>query len=65
MPLFSRSDGTLIKTEPLVRQIMPYLMPTRTDVILADHGFALFGHPAKYSSGACDALHLFGKKFDA
>jgi hypothetical protein len=34
MPLFGRSDGSLIKTEPPVRQIMPYLMPTRTESVV-------------------------------
>src|SRR5579863_3576694 len=34
MPLFGRSDGTLIKNESPVRQIMPYLMPTRTESVV-------------------------------
>ena len=34
MPLFRRSDGTLIKNEAPVRQIMPYLMPTRTESVV-------------------------------
>jgi hypothetical protein len=34
MPLFSRSDGTLIKTESPVRQIMPYLMRGRNESVV-------------------------------
>jgi hypothetical protein len=34
MPLFSRSDGTLIKTESAVRQIMPYLMRGRNEAVV-------------------------------
>jgi hypothetical protein len=34
MPLFSRSDGTLIKNESPVRQIMGYLMPTRSESVV-------------------------------
>ena len=34
MPLFSRSDGKLLDTEPAVRRIMPYLMPTRTESVV-------------------------------
>jgi hypothetical protein len=34
MPLFSRPDGTLLANEPPVRQIMPYMMPTRTESIV-------------------------------
>lgn len=34
MPLFSRSDGTLLKSEPAVRRMMPYLMPTRTESVV-------------------------------
>jgi 2-oxoacid dehydrogenases acyltransferase (catalytic domain) len=34
MPLFSRSDGTLIKDLPPVRQIMPYLMKGRNESVV-------------------------------
>jgi hypothetical protein len=31
MPLWGRSDGTLVKDAPLLRRFMPYLMPGRTE----------------------------------
>jgi pyruvate/2-oxoglutarate dehydrogenase complex dihydrolipoamide acyltransferase (E2) component len=31
MPLFSRSDGTLVKDLPRVRRVMPYLMQGRNE----------------------------------
>ena len=34
MPLFRRTDGDLIRDLPLVRRIMPYLMPTRSEAIV-------------------------------
>jgi hypothetical protein len=34
MPLFGRSDGDLVRDLPLVRRIMPYLMPGRNEAIV-------------------------------
>ncbi len=34
MPLFRRCDGDLITDEPLVRRMMPYLMPRRSDSLV-------------------------------
>src|SRR5687768_11342553 len=34
MPLFSRSDGTLIRDESPVRRMMPYLMPGRNEAVV-------------------------------
>ncbi len=34
MPLFSRPDGTLLKNESAVRQIMPYLMRGRNEAVV-------------------------------
>jgi hypothetical protein len=34
MPLFSRSDGTLVKDDPPVRRIMPYIMRGRNESVV-------------------------------
>jgi hypothetical protein len=44
MPFFGRSDGDLVRDLPLVRRIMPYLMPTRNESVVY--------HDALYLTGA-------------
>ena len=42
MPVFRRHDGDLVRGEPPMRRIMPYLMPGRNEsIILNDSTFRI------------------------